>query len=751
MSSIKKLHLIRLTLLSVLLAFLASCNQEKEPSKSERLYCEEFAAFGEAYEEDSNAVRKAYAAFERKEERKEEPWNWLCVGPNVQPFENNAPSSAIPTYAEGRGNGSGRINFLHLDEAHHRLFACSPSGGLFVSNNEGRKWTVAGTDQLPISGVAAVTTNPLNKKEWLIATGDGDDKFMFSDGVWRTKDGGESYENINGRSFIQPAIEVGKRLYSSHVLAHPCDFNRVFYACNQGLFVTNNSLDEAKKVKWKQVGYSHFYDIAINPMASEIVLAGGQDLMVSKDCGASWEQVGIPKLPAQEKYPFRRLSIEFSEAAPDIAYIVITRGTQFSQSKDGEAYLYKYYWKTNQWEMLRNLSEKMGNMLVSRARAFSISPTDSALILFGNVQPVYRSTNGGKDFSKIAGRQMHDDLHHLVFSSNGKTLWAAHDGGVSISTDDGLTFKNADQGIGASNTFGLDVAQSEEEILVYGGYDTGGNQFDERGWSHVNWGDGFECAIDPNNPDFRYTTRQFGYIHASDDGGRTYPGVASSSKAQGEWHSWFRLSPSDPSVLFSAGKRIVRTSNYGKEHEVILTVKDLHPEALTCYRLFVSESHPDVVYAYILRQEKQKPLLAVTFNAMDDPEKVKWNILPELPKEGWISDLEIDNEDPRACWLVYKDAEPRFSICRYTGNRFIDISANLNMMVTQAMTFDRETGRLYIGSNRGVYTKSRNESEWTLLSGLPGTYINSLVINKKTRMLYVGTFGRGIWKGPLKD
>ncbi|MDA0882127.1 MAG: hypothetical protein O2984_02340 [Bacteroidetes bacterium] len=101
--------------------------------------------------------------------------------------------------------------------------------------------------------------------------------------------------------------------------------------------------------------------------------------------------------------------------------------------------------------------------------------------------------------------------------------------------------------------------------------------------------------------------------------------------------------------------------------------------------------------------------------------------------------------------MVYKDAEPRFSICRYTGNRFVDISANLNMMVTQAMTFDKETGRLYIGSNRGVYTKSRNESEWTLLSGLPGTYINSLVINKKTRMLYVGTFGRGIWKGPLKD
>jgi hypothetical protein len=57
--------------------------------------------------------------------------------------------------------------------------------------------------------------------------------------------------------------------------------------------------------------------------------------------------------------------------------------------------------------------------------------------------------------------------------------------------------------------------------------------------------------------------------------------------------------------------------------------------------------------------------------------------------------------------------------------------------------------RLYIGTNQGVFTRKQSESQWTLLAGLPGTYIKSLDINYAASKLVVGTHGRGIWWGDL--
>ncbi|MEZ4799378.1 MAG: hypothetical protein R2809_06310 [Flavobacteriales bacterium] len=58
-------------------------------------------------------------------------------------------------------------------------------------------------------------------------------------------------------------------------------------------------------------------------------------------------------------------------------------------------------------------------------------------------------------------------------------------------------------------------------------------------------------------------------------------------------------------------------------------------------------------------------------------------------------------------------------------------------------------GRLYIGSNYGVFTKRKNESKWTLMTGLPGCQIKSLAINYRIGKLVVGTYGRGVWQGDL--
>jgi hypothetical protein len=57
--------------------------------------------------------------------------------------------------------------------------------------------------------------------------------------------------------------------------------------------------------------------------------------------------------------------------------------------------------------------------------------------------------------------------------------------------------------------------------------------------------------------------------------------------------------------------------------------------------------------------------------------------------------------------------------------------------------------RLYVGSDRGVFTSEIHQWNWLRMAGLPGTFVKSLVINYATEKIIAGTFGRGLWQTDL--
>ena len=681
-------------------------------------------------------------------------WDWEFLGPDVQPFELNPGGKAIPAYAADRGNGSGRINYVYPDPYFKgRVFACSPTGGLFLSHNEGESWEVAGTDRLPVSGVSSIATDPEDRDVWFIATGDGDDNFMFSDGIWRTEDGGNRYVNINGRRVgraILPTEDPLQYLVVSEVVWHGCEEQRLFAATNMGLYTCDNPLDEPEKIRWRRVAEGQFYDLWVSPDQPNVLLAGGSVMFRSNDCGKTWFEESYPRYPDAARFPFSRLAFQ---AVPEHngVLVAVSCSERASQSTIGEGSLHYFDLDTRKWEYVRSLKTGMDNFIPTRGRAFAIHPTNQNLVMVANVQPIYRSTDAGATFTGIDKNQMHDDVHHIAWSADGKTAWAGHDGGVSVSFDEGLTWVARDKGIGAANVFGLSVAQTPEHKVLFGAYDTGGNLLSDSIWYHVTWGDGFETIIDPSDPNVMYATKQNGHIHRSSTEVLDFDTSVTSGKTKTEWHTWIRAHTKRPNVIFCSGTKLIRSTDRGDKWDVILDAESLEGQYLTIFRFFVSEHHPNVIYAYVLDQSKIKPALYRTFNSgADNPNAVRWEKVQTIPKDGWITSLVIDADNAKQFWMSYKSHEPQGKLYRFNNERYIDVSSNLGWCIVESMVMDRNSEeRLYVGTNHGVFTRSKREKQWTRLTGLPGTFVKSMAINYANQRLYVGTYGRGVWHAPL--
>jgi hypothetical protein len=694
-------------------------------------------------------------------------WNWECIGPNVQPEELDPGGKAIPAYAANRGNGTGRINYLYIDPKNQsNLWACSPTGGLWYTNNEGKNWHEGGTDRLPISGVSSIAVNPKKKNQWIIATGDGDDQFMFSDGLWYTHNKGRNYISVNGDdpSTALPFARLNDPVFVGEVQCMPDDFRHVFVASNQGLWECEDVLAGITRwpffrkknnvaVKWKRLSELQFYDIEIieRPGLKRQIVAGGEKLMVSSDDGLTWQLIDAPPYNDQSTFSFVRMNPEYSEALPNFLFVMLTSSAAATQSRSGQAALYLLDLRTYEWKKIRDMDGDVTNVIPTRARAFEIDQKNPDFMLCANVQPVNISSDGGVSWKKIEKNQMHDDVHHLVIARDNQTIWAAHDGGVSVSYDRGLHWEARDHGIGAANVFGVATSQTEDLHIAFGAYDTGGNMLRHGKWNHVSWGDGFEAIISPSNPEIVFTTMQNGHIQATYNGKSFDQSFRTNSKT--EWHTWIRMHPEDHHTIYCSGASVMRSVNLGKKWEPIFRCEEMDSTIYTVYRFFLSDNHPDVMYVYALDKKTSiHPQIWWTQNLREqDPNKIVWKKLAHLPDEGWIVSICVDANRPDKFWLLYNSTDTAGKIWYYDGNAYSDKTLNLGHAKCEAMIMEKGTSqRLYVGSNHGLFTRLPHETEWTRLSGLPGTYIRALDINYKTRHIVVGTFGRGIWRGPLR-
>ena len=126
----------------------------------------------------------------------------------------------------------------------------------------------------------------------------------------------------------------------------------------------------------------------------------------------------------------------------------------------------------------------------------------------------------------------------------------------------------------------------------------------------------------------------------------------------------------------------------------------------------------------------------------------------ELIKFGYKG-IEKSNVDADVLYLGCNIVpnNPSIKVMKYINNKWEDYSTGLpHDESVWAMSMDlMSNDGLYLATDKSFYYRDRSMSKWVVYNtNLPQMYSKQMEINNTDRTVRVGTWGRGIWKSPLK-
>jgi PKD repeat protein len=655
--------------------------------------------------------------------------DWVNLGPFVLP--------------DGKGyKGLGRINSIAFDPVDPDIiWVGSPSGGLWKTTTGGNNW-ISSTQGLPSLGVSSILIDHTNPSVMYIGTGDRDAGDAYGIGVYRSVDGGETWEPWN--SGIEGLV-VGR------LLMHPSNHYIIFAATNGGLYRSANG-----GATWTHVEDGDFKDVVFKPNDPNIVYAAANgNFYRSANGGLSFFQVtnGIPGSS--------RAAIAVTPDNPSYVYVILTNGDSFKglyrSTDSGQNFTVR---STTPNIMSWGCTGGDGGQAWYDLD-IACDPEDYDVIFAGGVN-CFKSATGGSTWNisshwwgDCGVTSVHADLHVLEYNPLNNRLYAGNDGGVYYTDNQGAGWVEITNGLPIGQVYKIGQSATQKNKTVNGYQDNGTSTYMGDYWQFILGGDGMECAVDPVDANYSYATIYFGYI------ARFYQNVNNGTVAEngfhgidesGAWVTPFILDENDPNIMFIGYKNIWRSSNIKSPASQIVWQKISDSLAgINNQDMRVVEQSPantDILYA--ARYDNK-------FFRTDDCKAAipAWtNLTGTLPDEGGINDVECHPFNPD---IVYISLNNKIYQSDDRGQTWEDISGSLpEVSYTSIASYKNSHDGLYVSSDIGVFYKDKFMSDWIMFSaGLPTDasiteveiYVDA--IDASGDMLRAGTYGRGLWESDV--
>lgn len=666
-----------------------------------------------------------------------------------------ADVQATPTWAElgptapanvtlaSSWNGIGRVNCVEISRTNpDLLFLGSAQGGIWRSTDAGNNWSAVNVPILPMFGVSDIAIAPSNGNVIYVATGDANAAIPgvesnlpgFSYGVIKSVDGGVTWATT-GLSYSVESNNLVARLW-----VDPRNADIVLAATYTGM---RRSTDGG--TTWAQVSSGAFFRDLVGNIDSPDILhaatssrSGGASIFRSTNNGVTWTNV-------QSIATGQRIRLAVSRADDQLVMALSARASDagfdaiYKSADQGATY--------NKLPVSLNLLGWSSSGQGTGGQGFydlamEIHQTNAKFIFVGGIN-IWRSTNGGNAWilsahsSGSGAPWVHADQHYLKSHPSRNVMYACHDGGIARSTDFGVSWNDCSRGLKIQQFYSLSTSNINTNITLAGAQDnstmltTNGANF-----IHVLGGDGMDNAIDPVNPSILYASSQYGEFAVSTNQGSNWKYIASRQSLSEPGASWvtpIATHPKNSGIIFLGYTQVHRSTNYGTTWEQLSEF----PATSTIRHLAIAPS--DARYIYVGFSS------TVRFSTDNGD---TWQVQNGVGG-GYIQDVQVHPTNPKRWWVTYGGFDASVKIVEVDNGVVSNITgAGLPNVPCNAVYYQKGTpGRMYVGTDVGVYYKDDGSASWAPFgNGMPTTIVTDIEYVSPTSKLRVATYGRGIWE-----
>ena len=680
-----------------------------------------------------------------------------------------APSDTMQVWA-----GTGEPNSRNTIEA---------GAGIYKSMDGGLTWKFMGLEKT--QHIGRIVVNPRDPNTVYVAALGAAWKSNPERGLFKTTDGGATWKNVKFISDKAGFVDVAM---------DPRDPNHLYAAA------------------WERLRTPYSLKSG----------GPGSGLWETHDAGTTWTEIKGGGFPEGVK---GRIGLAISLSDPNYIYAEVEAA---APSKDGSYVpsrapegtgLYRSTDAGKTWTRTNTADTRP--FYYSQVR---VDPKNRDRVYFSSTQ-IQVSDEGGKN-ARPAAQQVHVDDHGLWIDPNDPERFAiANDGGVSITFDKGGNF---------IQTMNLPVGQFYEITYDYavpynvcsGAQDNGawcGPSRRKAGgtpgayWFTISGGDGFYTANDPTDPNIVYGESQGGNASRlnlktgermnfakpswperykwwedsiaivrgdplkpeTKEMKKTLDALRAQQKQDSvdlnlrfNWNSPYFISPHNPSVIYFAGNRVLKSVKRGEDFQLIspdLSKKEwakIDTSLVWTGGVTIDATQAETFGTVVALMESYvKP--GLLFAGTDDGNVWKttndgasWENLTThfagLPPNSWVSRIEPSHFDTLTAYVTFEDHRtndftPYVYATNDGGKTFRSIVNDLPkdgvadfVHVIREDPSNRDL--LFVGTSMSVYASIDRGMHWTkFAANLPSVAVYDLKVHPRDHELMAATHGRSLW------
>ena len=679
-------------------------------------------------------------------------WKTENEGTTWAPIFENYVSAAVGDIALAPSNPQ----IIWAGTGEHNIFRSSQAGcGIFKSTDSGKTWTHMGLADT--NTIARIVVHPTNPDVVYVAAGGHEWTSNTDRGVYKTTDGGKTWEKI---------LYVNDQTGAYDLVMDP-KASDTLYA----------SLWQRTRKKWNDP--RNFSD------------STGSGIYKTTDGGKTWTPInaGLPEAK------FRgRIGLDFCLTKPAVLYALVDNYEISRQPTAAEladsygvpssgyikgATVYRSDDAGASWTQASGLTPQQKTFMERHSNTYGwvfgqvrVDPNDANTVYIMGLA-ISVSTDGGKTFTSFRGVPGGD--HHALWidPDNSNYLLNGFDQGVAVSYDKGKSWRSFREGIPVCQFFNLNYDMATP-FKVYGSMQDHGSfrgkvdisqgrdKIPAQEFEGAPGGEGSNHAIDPTNPDIVYSAGFYGTISRSEYGKPgEYPGYPSSKellpvlyeneqRLRGQWLAPFILSTHNPNIVYHGMQYVLRSLDRGDTWEKIspdLTTNDPATRGDIPYQTLFAISESPLKYGLIYAGTDDGRLWITK-----DGGKAWQETTAGLAPGKWMSRVVASAYNLGTVYLTQNgkrddDFTPYVWKSADYGKTWQDISKGIPVGPVNVIREDPiNENILYVGTDMGAYVTTDGGKIWMALGGnLATVYVHDLIIHPRDNVIVIATHGRGMW------